>query len=56
MANGENDVVIPQIVLPITDEVMFTVPPLPKWSNCEVPVTLGDVIQIVTLPVNTAVV
>src|SRR5579864_2672244 len=56
IANGENDVVMPQIVLPITDEVMFTVPALPKWNNCEVPVTLGDVMQIVTLPVNTAVV
>jgi hypothetical protein len=56
IANGENDVVKPQIVLPLTVEGMFTVPPLPKWNNCDAFVTLGDVMQIVTFPVNTAVV
>ena len=56
IAKGENDVVTPQIVLPRTDEVMFTVPPLPKWNNCDAFETLGDVMQIVTLPVKTAVV
>ena len=57
IANGENDVVSPQIVGGVTGaEVIFTVPPLPKWNNCEVLVTLGEVIQIVTSPPNTAVV
>ena len=57
IANGENDVVTPQIVGGVTGaEVMFTTPPLPKWNNCDVLVTLGDVMQIVTSPLNTAVV